>query len=561
MYRFFKKFILLTIFSYFTFFSFHALGAVGGPADSRAHKDLSVKITNVASNSAAAPGNVANGSSTIDTTPTIYGEVGSAISSLYSVQIYADNSQTPLDGKFEKMSSIKWKFTPSTPLSVGNHALQAAIVKFDATVMKRSGKWNITMADSKIIEVKLSPSSEYENKRLITYDAADFVATGLSAKPGSRLEVFSASTGLYGNGKTTVLVGTIGIDSNVQTVDLNPGTNFINVQNGGLVYVRYVNDSPPFFTSSVKFTFLSGFSRVPHYILGINTLADWKKQLTQFAQAKHIVMESKRATLVYTMEKAMEWKNSDYDKILSTYDVIINAEDQISGLDNKSVVTESDKYLADLNRPRSNKYLVVEVDHDYLYSTNWRVAVNGKSMEAFGMSFTSDIMKDPWGISHELGHHHQQLNWRWESVAETTVNIYSLAAERALKISPNNLQKRDDWNLLVRPYLARDNTGKNFNDDTQIDIWIRLYMFHQLWLAYGDDFYSKLHKLVRKENVSNLTDTEKFSYFILTACKVSGSDLTDFFKQWGLIANARTLNLIKNLGLPKPIKDIATLHD
>jgi len=561
MHKFFKTFIFLPIFSYFTFFSFHALGAVGGPRGSQISIDLSVKITNVVSNSAAAPGKVINGSSTIDTTPTIYGEVRSAISSLYSVQLYADNSQTPLNGKFENISPIKWKFTPSAPLTVGNHTLQAAIVRFDTTVMNRSGEWNITMADSKVIEVSLSPSFEYENNRLITYDAADFVATGLSAKPGSQLKVFSAPTGPHDYRKATVLVGTMGIDSNVQIVDLNPGTNFINVKTGGLIYVRYTKNSPPFFKSNVEFTFLSGFSRVPHYILGINTPVDWKKQLTQFTDTKHVVMESERAMLVYTMEKAMEWKNSDYDKILSTYDVIINAEDQISGLDNKSVVTESDKYLVDLNRPRSNKYLVVEVDHDYLYSTNWRVAVNGKNKEAFGMSFTKNIINKPWGISHELGHHHQQLNWTWESVVEATVNIYSLAAERALKISPNNLQKRDDWNLLVRPYLARDNTGKNFNDDTQIDVWARLYMFHQLWLAYGDDFYSKLHKLVRKENVSNLTDTEKFSYFILTACKVSGSDLTDFFKQWGLIANASTLNVIQGLGLPKPSKDIAAFHD
>jgi hypothetical protein len=32
-----------------------------------------------------------------------------------------------------------------------------------------------------------------------------------------------------------------------------------------------------------------------------------------------------------------------------------------------------------------------------------------------------------WGLWHEMGHHHQALNWDWDEVDEVTVNNYSLA--------------------------------------------------------------------------------------------------------------------------------------
>ena len=42
------------------------------------------------------------------------------------------------------------------------------------------------------------------------------------------------------------------------------------------------------------------------------------------------------------------------------------------------------------------------------------------------------LEKDGWGKWHEVGHLHQQEPWKWSKVREVTVNIYSLAVQKAL---------------------------------------------------------------------------------------------------------------------------------
>ena len=195
-----------------------------------------------------------------------------------------------------------------------------------------------------------------------------------------------------------------------------------------------------------------------------------------------------------------------------------------------------------------------------MYATNFRTAYSaGAAKYAFTPRITGSgpDSEHAWGIWHELGHLHQQP-WTWSELGEVTVNIYSLAAERYLLPSGRALQN-SGFKSKVMAYLAGSDDNKNFNADS-VDVFFRLYMFHQLWLAYGDNFYQQLHKITRVEKPELNTDAEKMKYFMRKACQISGKDLTGFFKKWGLKNDAAYAE-IRTLNLPAPVKDPSVLTD
>jgi hypothetical protein len=112
----------------------------------------------------------------------------------------------------------------------------------------------------------------------------------------------------------------------------------------------------------------------------------------------------------------------------------------------------------------------------------------------------------------------------------------------------------------VQTYLAQPLADKDFNADA-VDVWIRLCMFHQLWLAYGDNFFQQLHRQTREEKPDfNHEDAAAMQYFMRKACQISGKDLTGFFKKWGL-KNDSAYAAIRALNLPAPVQDPSVLTD
>lgn len=262
-------------------------------------------------------------------------------------------------------------------------------------------------------------------------------------------------------------------------------------------------------------------------------------------------MESKRAFMVFSRENALDWQDNDQDLVLNTADLILDAEDNISGLDGTS----------ETHRRNTNQFLMTQAEDGWMYATNFRTAFSaGAAKYAFTPLITGRLPNsgDAWGIWHELGHLHQQP-WTWSGLGEVTVNIYSLAAQRALNV-PNSLSSDTAFINRVKAHLASSDANKNFNADS-VDVWIRLYMFHQLWLAYGDSFYQQLHKQTREEKPDfNHEDAAAMQYFMRKACQISGKDLTGFFKKWGL-KNDSAYAAIRALNLPAPVQDPSVLTD
>jgi len=397
-------------------------------------------------------------------------------------------------------------------------------------------------------------SAAYESDRLLNTPTPDFRVTGFYAPANAQLKL-NVEGVPAANSKLVLLVGTYSRYNNggrdPTSYSLKPGSNTLTVGNfGGLVYIQYTVSANPADTHALTFTFGEGFVATPHYVLGKTDKANWKKQLSTYTSTPDVVMESKRAFMVFSRENALVWQDNDQDLVLNTADQILDAEANISGLDGSS----------ETHRRNTNQFLMTQAEDGWMYATNYRTAFSaGAAKYAFTPLITGKLPNsgDAWGIWHELGHLHQQP-WTWSGLGEVTVNIYSLAAKRSLGVTPAGLANDTAKNSTLT-YLAQANAAKNFNTDN-ISVWVKLYMFHQLWLAYGDSFYQQLHKITREEKPTLDTDAKKMRYFMLKACVISDKDLTVFFKKWGLKADSVYAE-INALKLQAPTTDPSTLTD
>jgi hypothetical protein len=377
--------------------------------------------------------------------------------------------------------------------------------------------------------------------------ASDFSPVGIYVSGNATLKINIEQ--LSGTNVPKLLIGTysrLKAKNNPQEFQLTVGVNNLTADAlGGLVFIRFINNNPA--GSRVKITFQTGFKKAPFFVLGTTTEADWDSQLSMYTESPDVVLESLRTFMVMSREKALEYKTQDQGNILRKADEILDIEDNISGMDGS--VREHERIKL--------KYLMTETDNtDYYMFANWyRTAYVYTTGAQYAFS-NKLFSNEGWGPWHELGHMHQQ-RWTWSTVVETTVNIYSLAVEQGLGYTPNRLVRDNKW-VIVDPYFTIPN--RDFNS-SQIDVWGRLLMFRQLSLAFGDDFYRALHKIARIEKASLSGDQAKMRYFMLKACSVSGKNLTNFFRQWGLPVPQSVYDEISALNLPNPTIEPSTLRE
>ena len=411
----------------------------------------------------------------------------------------------------------------------------------------------IALATADVIELSERAGAQYEADRLVVTPTADFVATGWYAPAGAQFTVQVDGAMDRSHPAPRLMVGTYSRYAgrgDPQEFPLAAGNNKLTAgPYGGLVFLRHTAPAPPFGLNKLKFSFVNGLVRAPRYVLGQTTKADWQAQLSTYTTAPDVVMQSKRSIMVFSRQNALAWKDNDQDYVLRTADRILDAEDDISGLDGSS----------EKHRPNANQFLMTQSTDGWMYATNFRAAFSAGAAQFAFTPLIDGTAGDAWGVWHELGHLHQQ-NWTWDALGEVTVNLYSMAAERALKVTPNRLQQDKTWSRAVQPYLRLPAAQKNFNADA-VDVWMRLYMFHQLWLAFGDHFFQQLHRQTREELPDLPTQAAQMRYFMVKACKIAGQDLTGFFQTWGLRPQASVWTEIKALQLPPPAKDLSTLND
>ncbi|PST82289.1 hypothetical protein C7T94_15980 [Pedobacter yulinensis] len=380
----------------------------------------------------------------------------------------------------------------------------------------------------------------------------DFDPTGFYLAPNASMQITVQQ--LLGTRRPQILIGTYSRYTNKwnpQVINLNTGTNTITADsNGGLIWVRFGTNQTP--NSKVRITFNSGHQRVPIYIKNATTATSWASQIATYSNVPDVILIGDRVYQVYSRSRAQSTQTQDNNYVLAKADQTMNVQEAFSGLDGSAPQHQ---------RNVNSRLLLTETDNpDYwMVATYYRTAYVTAAAPA---AFTSMIGgQDGWGPWHELGHMHQQQPWKWSTLGEVTVNIYSLAVERAMGVTPSRLKRENKWAAALT-WIANPSTTKDFNSSSMAgDVWTRLCMFEQLRLAFGENFYKNLHKVTRVEQPAVSTDAQKMRYFMLKSCTVSGRNLTNFFKKWGFQVDASVYTEIANLGLPQPVVEPSTLSE
>lgn len=409
----------------------------------------------------------------------------------------------------------------------------------------------LNTADSVLLLDETVSGSKESTRLAQNNPASDFYTTGFYL-PASTIMTVEV-TSVNGSRLPTLLVGTYSryqASWNPTSHTLTAGVNSITDATGGIIYFRFHNDNP---TDKVRIKFISGMKPVPYYQLGRTTQADWVKMVDNLTTVPDVQLVGNKTIITFSRTNALAYKNENQETLIKKADRVIVVEDSISGLFGSDPV----------DKPNVHKYLMTESDHPgyFMAATFYRTWYGSTTGGVPAILKAENLTWGPW---HELGHMHQQGSWTWSELGEVTVNIYSIAVEKAFGITPTRLTSQGEWNNTAT-YLARPEAERSFNG-SNASVWVRLCMFQQLKLAFGENFYHELHRQARRETARPTTTDTRMRWFILKACSISGKNLTSFFQKWGMKLSTQTatdavFTEIAALGLPNPATDITLLTD
>lgn len=318
-------------------------------------------------------------------------------------------------------------------------------------------------------------------------------------------------------------------DGNAEGMVLQPGENVLSMPEGGVVHL--INESPP--TAEPPVVTIAGGTKLACFVLGRHTLADWQRMLALYRDVPAIELVGNRVMITAGYETARDI--DDPIGLLQYIDEAIAVQDKVSGLDAEDPDPRHRpcpyrQHMRENNSPGT--YMYMYYNHTGYNSAAMKTILN-----------TQNFTQDGWGPWHELGHTYQQRPWKWDVVGEVTVNIYSLFVQRHF----GNQSRLEAENYYDKAFAYLQQPTKDFNKIE--DHFVKLVMFWQLALAFGDDFYPQLHRVYREmppwQHPTN--DHGKIQTFIIISSQVVGVNLSPFFEMWGLAPDKATKEQIHHL--------------
>ncbi|MDE7549259.1 putative mucin/carbohydrate-binding domain-containing protein [Bacillus tropicus] len=388
--------------------------------------------------------------------------------------------------------------------------------------------------EQRVFQLPGKGSVEEENNRLrVTWKLSANEPTGIYAEPNEEITI-----DIKGTQSIQAFIGTRSYDEeDPEEFDLKPGKNVISSPRGGILYFYNMNNE-----GEVTASVTNGGSHFPLFILGKHTKKDWDEMLKKYKDPYAVELKGERSLITASPSSIQKFmQNTNPLELMKLHDKIIRIENAVAGLSEDGVgVAKSPNHYVQFVEKRNPD------EDDFMFATNYHT---GYIPSAMNRVLDIEVLeKDGWGPWHEVGHLHQQAPWKWSKVSEVTVNIYSLAVQKALG---NRLEMdghyKDSFEYLEKPKAERD-----------IDDINPLTMFWQLNVAYGEHFYPRLHQAYRLLPQSEMpaSDEEKKQMFVYMTSKVAGQNLIPFFEEWGLTPNDDIREKIEKLNLPKLEKEI-----
>lgn len=372
-----------------------------------------------------------------------------------------------------------------------------------------------------VIEVIRKPSDSTElSWRRGGFPWAFFQPTGHCIKEGDEFTVYlENSPGAPDPSLCIVNLRTFNWNDQAR-VPISPGKNKIKAPKSGIIYIinLHEEDAQPL-APVVHFV---NTTKYPFFQYGKTSPAQWR-EMTRLPNPYGMVeFSSEHVLITVTEERAKEFLD-DPNELCKSYEYLMDVYAKLMGFS---------KTDGPPNRRPKNLIHLIEVDNSFMYATNHRTAyVSG----ALGSVINAEnLRKDGWGPWHEIGHMHQVQQYKFQNLGEVTVNIFSLEIQAAFgqkaRIDEENMHKS------IREFM--ESSDRDYHKIE--DVFMKLAMFWQLRLAFGDEFYPQLHRYYRDNDLPIKNDEDKVQYFIRVSSEVSGYDLTQFFEIWGLTPDPET---------------------
>ncbi|KAB2451136.1 peptidase M60 [Bacillus sp. CH126_4D] len=388
--------------------------------------------------------------------------------------------------------------------------------------------------EQRVFQLPGKGSVDEENKRLrVSWKLSANEPTGIYAEPNEEITI-----DIKGTQSIQAFIGTRSYDEkDPEEFDLKPGKNVISSPRGGILYFYNMNKE-----GEVTASVTNGGSHFPMFILGKHTKKDWDEMLKKYKDSYAVELKGERSLITTTYDSVQKYmKNTDPTDLMKLHDKIIRLENAVAGLSENSVgVAKSPIHYVQFIEKRK------PAEGDFMFAKNYHTGYIPSAMNR--VLDIKVLEKDGWGPWHEVGHLHQQEPWKWSKVREVTVNIYSLAVQKAL----GNQLEMDEHYKNSFEYLEKPKPERVIDDINP------LTMFWQLNVVYGEHFYPRLHQAYRLLPQSEMpaSDEEKKQLFIYMTSQVAGQNLIPFFEEWGLTPNDDIREKIEKLNLPKLEKEI-----
>ncbi|OAJ53625.1 hypothetical protein A6V37_35500 [Paraburkholderia ginsengiterrae] len=416
-------------------------------------------------------------------------------------------------------------------------------------------------AENRVYSIAPLPAASGEAIRAGNRKLADFQPSGLFVRTGETVKIE-----LNAPKDMCVFIGPLwqsfsgGRTDNIVCLSASRGGGTFTSPSDGMMYFRYVSYAFEKTPGNAVVKVLAGGQRVPLYIAGQTTSAQWDNMLKSERSAPFVELVSDRTMI--TVKRGLYNRSGQVDpsSILSLTDRIRGLEDDISGLSPSKAPVDRPSPLR-IHYLQDDFSTQREVEGVYMYATDYMVGMPDDS--ALDILEPAKL-RSAWSIWHETGHVYQQDDWTPSFLVETTVNIYSLYVQSQMGY-PSRLDEPGEDGPSSRQVAARylKQANRDFsNENTFVPghsaVWARLVMFERLRTVLGNDFYRNLHAYYRHNPLDDKdsTDDGKMNVFAYRSSLVSGFNLTEFFNRWGVRLTSQTTSKIRSLNLPQPSSKI-----
>lgn len=392
------------------------------------------------------------------------------------------------------------------------------------------------------------PSIMAAKNKTSKYSRMDGV-TGLYAEANKPLTILVGN--LYDGANPSILIQDLnGGFNNYKTYTLKKGYNQITPTIGGLIYViNLVQDDIKLLPETEEEKKLITAKTIQihfpmanvngYFDITKNKESDWNRIL-QNAKYQDIDVMGKYAHLTWKV-KDFQTNNTEITRTINNLDKLVYLEESLLG-------------LVKYNKMFQNRmHFCIDYKAASPNASDYRTVYNAGNYYAEPFCNPDRFAARLWGPAHEVGHCNQvRPGVKWAGMTEVTNNIMSMYVQQQFG-QPSKLLNDEVNGIDLTFYdYAKQLFGEEHKAHClpEVDKIIRetqLVPFWKLKLYFMDvkntDFYPDLYEHYRITTDMNTSkDTQGILQldFVRQVCRLTNTNLLDFFKYWGFLTPVNT---------------------